>query len=114
MKDAEAANGIFQTTATGIKLLLPEIYLPKLPNVRIKNGNPQVHSRLPALGLTKRNWKEEWRSSATTGRCEETVPRNHEPLGNEPPRAKASGMRAQRHTGLLPRVFTFPSRVGVG
>lgn len=47
------------------------------------------------------------------GMCEERVQRNREPPGNESPWAKASGIRAPRHTGLLPRVLTFPSPVGV-
>lgn len=40
--------------------------------------------------------------------------RNYEPPGNESPWAKASGIPARRHTGLLPLVFTFLSQVGVG
>lgn len=52
--------------------------------------------------------------SSVLGRCEEKVQRDCEPPGNESPWAKASGIRVRRHTGLLPRVFTFPSRVGVG
>lgn len=47
------------------------------------------------------------------GMCEERVQRNCEPPGKESPWAKASGIPAPRHTGLLPQVLTFPSRVGV-
>lgn len=39
-KDVEAANGIFKTPTTGIKLLLAAIYLQQLFNVRTPAQNP--------------------------------------------------------------------------
>lgn len=47
-------------------------------------------------------------------RCEERAQRNCEPPGNQSPWAKASGIPARRKIRLLPWVFTFPNRVGVG
>lgn len=40
-RDVEAANGIFKTPATGIKLFLPAIYLRQLLNVRSPRNNPE-------------------------------------------------------------------------
>lgn len=104
----------FQTTATGIQLLLPVIYLKKLPNVSIPNiGTPSAF-QAAGFELDKKGlgWGET--RSSVPGRCEEKVQGNCEPPGNESPWAKASGIRVRRHTGLLSRVFTFPSRVRVG
>lgn len=113
-RDIEAANGIFKTPATGIKLLPAAIYLQQLPSVRSpRNGTWSA----PRAASCERGIKGYLgrpggvgRRSATVTRCEERAQRNCEPRGKESPWAKASGIPARRNTRFLPWVFTFPSR----